>query len=449
VRRFLTVLLVGAAAACAPPPPVVVAPAMPAHPDFLFPGAPPGTPPATLERLDRGWRLLQSDDVAGAEREFAALLRANRSFTPAVAGQGYVELARGRPAEALTAFERATSGEAAYAPALVGRALALLAAGRHDEALTGFEAALAADPSLTDLAPRIELLRVRQLQDRVNRAERAAAAGRWDEARDAYHAAIAASPESAFLYRDLARAEQRAGQSEAALEHARRALALDADDARAHLVVAEVLAARDDFDGAIAAYQRVAALEPSPATTDAIAGLRERARDAALPAQYHAIASSPAATRGDLAALLGVRLAGVLAAAPQRQLVVTDVRGHWARPWIESTARSGAMEVFSNYTFQPGARLRRADVADVVSRVLALLPPATAGNAPWDTATVTMTDVPPGHLAYPAVRRAVSAGVMALDGGAFRLLQPVTGADLAAIVARLEALALRGNRGGW
>jgi hypothetical protein len=349
----------------------------------------------------------------------------------------------------LTAFERATSGEAAYAPALVGRALALLAAGRHDEALTGFEAALAADPSLTDLAPRIELLRVRQLQDRVNRAERAAAAGRWDEARDAYHAAIAASPESAFLYRDLARAEQRAGQSEAALEHARRALALDADDARAHLVVAEVLAARDDFDGAIAAYQRVAALEPSPATTDAIAGLRERARDAALPAQYHAIASSPAATRGDLAALLGVRLAGVLAAAPQRQLVVTDVRGHWARPWIESTARSGAMEVFSNYTFQPGARLRRADVADVVSRVLALLPPATAGNAPWDTATVTMTDVPPGHLAYPAVRRAVSAGVMALDGGAFRLLQPVTGADLAAIVARLEALALRGNRGGW
>ena len=84
-----------------------------------------------------------------------------------------------------------------------------------------------------------------------------------------------------------------------------------------------------------------------------MARLRERARDAALPAQYHAITTSPAATRADLAALLGVRLAGVLAAAPQRQLVVTDVRGHWAQPWIEATARSGAMEVFSNYTFQP------------------------------------------------------------------------------------------------
>ena len=68
-----------------------------------------------------------------------------------------------------------------------------------------------------------------------------------------------------------------------------------------------------------------------------------------------------------------MRLASVLAAAPQRQLVVTDVRGHWARPWIEATARAGAMEVFSNYTFQPGTPLRRADVADVVHRVLSLM----------------------------------------------------------------------------
>ena len=44
------------------------------------------------------------------------------------------------------------------------------------------------------------------------------------------------------------------------------------------------------------------------------------------------------------------------------------------------------MEVFSNYTFQPSTPLRRADVADVVSRVLSLL----AGSAAvrWDLMTV-------------------------------------------------------------
>jgi tetratricopeptide (TPR) repeat protein len=442
VRKAVLVVLVAATAACAPPPPVVVAPTTPAHPDFVFPAAPPGTPPATLERLDRGWRLLQSNDPAAAEREFGALLRANRGFAPAAAGQGYVELARRRTDQALEAFERATTAAPGYAPALVGRGLTMLGAGKEDEALVAFEAALAADASLPEVATRIELLRVQQLQNRVSRAERAAAAGRWDEARDIYVSAIAASPESPFLHRDLARMELRADRAAAALDHARRASTLDPDDPRNQLVLAEALEAQTDLAGALAAYERANALDPTPPTTAAIARVRERLRDAALPAEYHAIATAPSATRADLAALLGVRLAAALAAAPQRQIVVTDVRGHWAQRWIEATARAGAMEVFSNYTFQPSTPLRRADVADVVSRVLSLL----AGSAAvrWDLMTVAIADVPPGHLAYPAVRRAVAAGVMRLDGDAFRLLQPVTGADLAAIVGRLEGL--RGAR---
>jgi tetratricopeptide (TPR) repeat protein len=430
-------------AACAPPPPVVVAPSAPAHPDFVFPAAPAGTPPATLERLDRAWRLLQSNDPAAAERELSTLLRADRSFAPAMAGQGYVELARRRTDEALAAFDRAATAAPAYAPALVGRALTLLRAGRDDDALAAFEAALAADATLPDVATRIELLRVQQLQERVSRGERAAAAGRWDEAREAYQAAIAASPESPFLHRDLARMELRAERLAAALEHARQAMALDGEDPRNLLIVAEVLEAGNDLPGALAAYQRAAAIDASPGVAEAIARLRERARLAALPAEYHAIATAPAATRADLAALLGVRLGDVLASAPQRQTVVTDVRGHWAQQWIDATARSGAIEVFSNYTFQPATPLRRADVADVVSRVLSLLQPG-GGAARWDLAAVEIADVPPGHLAYPAVRRAVAAGVMRLDAGAFRPLQPVTGAELAGIVDRLEGV--RGAR---
>ena len=308
------------------------------------------------------------------------MLRADRSFIPAVAGQGYVELARQRPDEALAAFDRATADQTGYTPALVGRGLALLASGREDLALASFEAALAADPSLPDLASRVEVLRVRQAQDRVTRAEQAAAAGRFDEARDAYLAAIAASPESPFLPRDLARSERRAGRLDAALEYAQRAVALDPSDPRSHLVEAEIREERGDVAGALAAYERAAALDPTPAVTTTIAGLRERLRDAALPPQYRQIPASPAATRADLAALLGVRLAGVLAAAPQRQLVVTDVRSHWARPWIEATARAGAMEVFSNYTFQPG------DAVAPGRRGRRRAPGAVADARRWDRA---------------------------------------------------------------
>jgi hypothetical protein len=443
VRRLAWVLAAGlVAASCAPKAPVVAVPTAPQYPHFVYPAPPPGTPPATAERLARGWRLLQANDLAGADREFTAMLKASAAFAPARAGAGYVALARQRPAEALPHFEAALPAGGAFAPALVGRGLALLGAGRDEDALASFEAAWAADPSLPDLAGRIETLRVRVAQDRIGRAERAAAAGRWDEARAAYRTAIDNWPDAAFLHRDLALMERGAGRAAEALAAAGAAIALDPDDARVHVLVAELLADQNDLDGALAAYGRAAALEPSPGIEAALTRLRERARDAALPPQYQGIGERPQVTRADIAALLGVRLGPVLADAPQRPVVLTDVRDHWADPWIQAVTRAGAMEVFPNYTFLASAPLRRGDLADAASRVLGLLTAANPGAATdWERAPVAVSDVTPEHLAYPAVRRVVAAGVMPLHDGAFELLAPVSGAEAIEVVTRLEALA--------
>ena len=431
-----------ATASCASAARVATVPAAPQYPDFVYPAPPPGTPAAMADRLARGWRLLQASDVVAADREFAAVLKTTGDFAPAQTAAGYVALARQRPDEALALFESALPAGHAYAPALVGRGLALLGAGRDDDALASFEGAAAADAGLPELTGRIETLRARVAQDRVGRAQRAAAAGRWDDARTAYRAAIAASPDSAFLHRDLALMERAAGRPDQALAAAHAGLALDAEDARTHVLVGDILAERGDAAGALAAYGRAAALDSSPAIEAAITRVRDGARDASLPAQYRAIGERPQATRADVAALLGVRLAATLARAPQRQVVVTDVRGHWADSWIQAVTRAGAMEVFPNYTFQPTAPLRRGDLADMVSRVLGLMAQGdTVLAARWERETVAVSDVAPAHLAYPAVRRAVAAGVLPLEGGAFRLLAPVGGAEIIDAVARLAALA--------
>lgn len=441
MRERLTALAGAAlvAAGCAGTPPPAVAPVTPQHPEFVFPAAAPGTPATTVDRLTRGWQRLQANDLGAAEKEFQAIDGAQRETPPAQAALGYVELARRRPDAAIPHFEAASPAGHPYGPALVGRGLAELEAHRDEAALTAFEAALAVDRALPDLPERVATLRVRVVQDRISRAERAVAAGNWDDARAAYRAAIEASPESAFLYRDLALAERKAGRPETALELARAALVHDADDARAHALIGEVLAERGEYDGALAAYRRAAELDPSPALDGAIARVRDRAREAALPAQYRTIGERSQATRADLAALLGVRLAPVLARAPQRPVVVTDLRGHWAQAWMQAVARAGAMEVYTNYTFQPAAGLRRADLADTVSRVLALVAPSSL--AKWDAAAVTASDVPATHLAFPAVRRAVAAGLLPLEGGAFQLLRPVSGAEAAQVVDRLAAMA--------
>lgn len=442
-RRLGAVLVVAAlAAGCAartvPAPPL---PDSPKYPEFVFPAA-PAAGEVVGTRQDRGWRFLQSGDLRNAEREFDEALRTRPRLAPAQTGLAYVALAQQRESEALERFDRALEWDAAYAPALAGRGQALLAMDRHEEALKAFEAALDANPAL-DLAPRVAVLRLRSVQDRVARARQAAERGDWIEARDSYRAALEASPDSGFLYRELAVVERRANELAAAEEHYRKALELDAGDVRAQTGLAEVLEARGDLKAALDQYSAAAAIEPSADLDRRMQSIRERLAEAALPAEYRRIGESPAATRGDLAAALGVELRDLLPETPHQGVLVTDVRDHWAASWIVRVVRAGVMEPYPNHTFQPGNGISRGDLAQVVSRMLDLISaqrPEAAST--WGGARPRITDVPPTHLAHAAVAQTVAAGVLNLDAdGAFHLTRRVSGPELMTAIDRLRALA--------
>lgn len=408
----------------------------------MFPAAPQGAAPAQVARVDRGWQYLQLGDFRNAEREFTSALRQQAAFHPAEAAMGYVALARGNEKDAVTRFERALQADAEYVPALVGRGRAFLEMDRPGDALASFEAALARDPSLTDLRSRVDVLRFRATQDMLARAKAAAEARRWDEARAAYQQAIAASPESAFLYRELAAVEHKAGQTDAALEHYRRSVQLDATDARSLAAIAGILEAQGDVMGALSAYERAAAVDANEVPGGAIARLRASVALAKLPEEYRAIPGQPSLTRAEVAALVGVRLESLIARTKPRQVIITDIRSHWAQPWIAPVVRSGIMETLPNYEFEPSRRVRRGELATTVSRILTLIAGAKPDLAKkWQGARLSINDVSSTHLNYPAISMAVAAGVMPLAAGNFDLLRPVTGAEAIDVVSRLEALA--------
>ncbi|MEP6782726.1 MAG: tetratricopeptide repeat protein [Acidobacteriota bacterium] len=426
--------------ACAPKAPLAVAGGAPKHPDFVFPASPEGTAPGLSGRIDRGWAYLQLDDQRNAEREFAAALKEQPSFYPAETALAYLAIARSNERDAAERFERALQGHATYVPALIGRGRVLLELDRVGEALASFEAALAANPSLTELKSRVEVLRFRATQDMLGRAKAAADARRWDEATALYQKAIAASPDSAFLYRDLAAVEQKAGQAAAALEHYRKAVQLDASDAKSLAGIGVILESQGDAVGAMASYERARALDPNEVPESAIARLRGAAALAKLPEEYRAIPSVAAVSRAQIAALIGVRLESLLAKTQPRQLIITDVRGHWAQPWISPVVRSGVMETLANYEFEPAREIRRGEMAAVVSRILGLIAAVNPNARKWQGAKVSINDVPPTHLSYPAVSAAVGSGVMTLSNGNFELLRAISGIEAMDIVSRLEAL---------
>src|SRR5215208_3953243 len=213
-------VLISLAAGCAPKTaPLPPAPGAPKFPEFIFP-APPSSlaTPAVAANHTVGWQWLQAGDVRAAERSFTAVLKQAPGFYPSEAGLGYVALARKDNKEAAAHFDRALTANAGYAPALAGRGEALLTVGDREKALASFEAAVAADPALSALRSRIEVLRFRGLQEDVDAARKAAEAGRLGDAHALYLRTMAASPDSPFLYRELAIVERREGNLAGALE---------------------------------------------------------------------------------------------------------------------------------------------------------------------------------------------------------------------------------------
>jgi tetratricopeptide (TPR) repeat protein len=431
---------------CAPKAPPV-APGAPTYPEFVFPAVPPDLVRGALPKEHQtAWRQLQAGDARGALRAFDRIGKQSPAFYPASAGAGWAALASKDPKLAVAAFDRALQRAPQYAPALAGRGEALLQLKDERAALEAFEAALAADPGLADVRRRVEVLRFRGLEEQLTAARQARDAGRADEARAAYQRALALSPDSPLVYRELADVERTAGDLAPALEHAQAAARLDPSDPSLLVLVGEIHESRGEAAAAIEAYQKAQAMDASPEVAERIDILRRRAALAQLPQQYRDLGTVARLTRGDLAALLGIRLESVVKTAQQRQgVVLTDVRGHWAASWINAVARAGLMQPYANHTFQPKNAVRRGEFALAVNRALTLI----GGRAPrlaeaWAGKRLTFPDLGGGHAMYAAASAAVASGVMLrLENEAFGPSAVISGADAIAAVDRLQALASR------
>jgi len=439
------VLLVAVAGCSRPVPPPIVAPGTERFPDYPRPELTPdlARQDVVARQHDRAWLQLQSGDARGAERTLRELLKKAPRAYPAQVALGFVRLSQGQPADALLWFDRGLSADPTYVPALIGRGETLVELGREGEAFEAYQSALERVPDQPVAVRRVEVLRFRAVQSDVASAQAALAASRLDDAREHYGRALKASPDSGFLLRDLADVERRLGNGDRARTLVDRALTLDPQDSRAWVLRGQLDEAAGEPVAAMAAYRR--ALELDPALSEVshrITAIETGLEEAALPAEFKAIGATPRVTRGEAAALLAYRMPGLLQAAAKGTVVITDSRRHWAQASILLAARAGAMEVYPNHTFQPGAGMTRGEFAAVVARVLHLVaaraPQAAQG---WKDARLAFADVRPGHTLYLAISRAVASGVMRpVEGQTFGIGQPMTGADAVDAVDRLSRL---------
>jgi tetratricopeptide (TPR) repeat protein len=443
-RVVVAAILVWGTAACASvpraPSPEMAA-AVAAYPS---PDVPPGlAAPADLRaRYEAAWGRVRDGDLRTGGRDLSAILKKAPDFYPAATALGFIDLVNRDYKSAASRFTAATRQNDRYLPAWVGAGDAAL--GLHDDAaaIAAMERALAIDPRQDQLRGRLELVRLRDVQQFVDAGRAARTAGRFDDAVGAFQRAMAVAPANAMILRELAATESAKGDGRSAELHARRAVEIDPRDGEAWMTLAAVLEGVDDLGGAESAAARAVAIDPRPDWRATAARLHERAQMAGLPAGFAGLPAAATFTRAEAAAYIGIKLPKVLDRAPRRPPpVVTDTRNHWAAVWIAGVTRAGVMNVYPNHTFQPGAVVRRADLAEAAAALVALAGAGTPDLQRWRAARPRFADVAPANLVYRSAALAVAAGVMAAPDGRFEPTRAATGAELASAVARIAELA--------
>jgi tetratricopeptide (TPR) repeat protein len=394
-----------------------------------------GAGEATLEErkeLDKAHRDLASGNLQGADKRFRQLAARHPKLVAARTGIAYVRLKQGANVEAARLFAAILAERPLDLDALLGAGEAATRLNEPAEALEHYRHAVEVHPSDATARKRFAETKLQFTEQRLAAARSAIEGGRTDDAIAEYRLAIRAVPEVAGLRLELAKLL--ADRNE--LKEAAAVLESDKDpDAQALAWLGGIRLRLRDYPGAIQAYGK--ALEKDPNDVQVQERLAEAHRTfefAKMPEEYQRIYSAPQLTRADLAALVDVKVTALSRLGAFEPKVAVDISGSWAKDHIIKTLAFDIISVYPNHTFQPGAMVRRGDLARAVARVLDLLqwPP---GNPP------AITDMGRSNLYYDAVSRVVGAGLMDLTpDGAFEAWRPVSGQQAVDVIESLSRL---------
>jgi tetratricopeptide (TPR) repeat protein len=404
-----------------------VAPPVPQGEDYLFDAPAPGEVSShEAAELRAAWSEVIAGDPASAARRYEKLLTRRPGLAAARTGLAFARLRAGRLEEASSGFDAVLKDHPDDLAALVGAASAAVRRGEADAALGFYRRAQSVAPEDALVRKRLAALRLQVTERRMGQAQASLERGDADTAAREYAAALEAAPEVAGVRLTLADLLASRGDVPGALA------VLEADpsgDRQVALRRAALLMQQQEFARAVEVYRGL--LVRDPADEEARAG-EKRAREGqdmlSMPEEYRRIPEAPRVTRADLAALVAVRVGALRRAGPGEPRVAVDISGSWARESIVRVLALGIMEPYPNHTFQPGATVRRVDLARAAARTLDRLG-FSRGAAP------APSDMSRSHLDYDAVERVLAAGLMGLSAqGAFEPWRPVSGSEAIDVV---------------
>jgi tetratricopeptide (TPR) repeat protein len=321
--------------------------------------------------VEEAWTRIKRGDAKAAEKLVAKMGPKNPFY---VVSLGYVSFMNDqvRSAEAYFKQELGTSPDSTLAHA--GLAQIYLKTGQDDLAFNEYMEVLKKDPENPWALKEYESLKALKTDQHLREARTDLAAGNTEQAKGAFLKALHYSPKSLEAHQNLARLYLQDKQLSNALFHLNAAYSLEPKKKEVLKDYADGLLAAEQYGRSLDIYQQYLELDPkNKDVRDRVESLKNKLGIFELPSQYKAIPLSMAVTREETAALIGIKFKDYLDDTQAKPPVIIDIATSWASRQIIKTAALGIMEGYANHTFQPKQAISRAEMAEILVRLIGVL----------------------------------------------------------------------------
>ncbi len=363
--------------------------------------------------VEETWTRIRQGDAVRAEKLIAKMGSQNPFY---LVGLGYVSFLNDQLPAAETYFKQELKNDPESTLAHAGLAQIYLKTGQEDQAFNEYLEVLKKEPENPWALKEFEDLKSKLTEAHLEEARSYLAAGDTAQAKAAFLKLLNYSPKDLEAHLGLARLYLQDKEMTNALFHYHTAYTLDPKNKDTVKEYADCLFAAGQNGRSLDMYQEYLELDPkNKEVKDRVENLKNRLGIFELPSQYQSIPSSMAVTREEVAALIAVKFKPYLENGQAKPPVIIDVATSWASRQIMKVASLGIMQGYANHTFQPRQAVSRAEMAEILTRLISLL--KTKGFRfvrQFPEEMIQISDVSPDNYYFQPIAEVVALQLMEL-----------------------------------
>lgn len=243
--------------------------------------------------------------------------------------------------------------------------------GKEDLAFNEFRKILKEQPEHPWALAEYEVIKDKKIKESIQEANSFIEEGDTENGKTAFLKALYYSPDSMEAHLSLSEIYKNENNLKNALIHLKAANEIEPQNKEILKKYGEALFLDEQLKKSLKVYEILEELEPeNQENKKRLEIIKNRLGIFELPSEYDAISLSEAITKEQIAVLLAVKFEEFLDEPSGKPPIIIDISTSWASKFIIKTASLELLDVYPNHTFQPNKIVTRAEMAEILLRLI-------------------------------------------------------------------------------